>query len=137
MKTFLITIDNNVLFRLVINLSRNKTSSLGGDVLSQDNRDWFDNAIVRALASVDKVLLPITQSRSSSKQDELCFTLQQPENTSIETIADLIERSLTSIVYGQWCKLRGFSSDDDEDYLSELKRVVLGVGVKFKRKNEK
>lgn len=136
MQSFLITFNNNVLFRLVINLSRKKTASLRVDVISQDDRDWFDSTIMAALSSVDKVLMPITLSRSGLKQDELCFMLSQPVNTSLETVADLIEKSLTSVVYRQWCQLHGFSFDD-EDYLSELKRVVLGVGVKFKRKNEK
>lgn len=136
MKYFLITYNNNVLFRLVINLSRNKTAFLKVGVISQDDRDWFDRTIVTALSSVDKVLMPVTLSRSCLKQDELCFTLLQPENTSLETVADLIEKSLTTIVYRQWCRSYG-SSFDDEDSLSELKRVVLGVGVKFKRKNEK
>lgn len=137
MKTFLITFNNNVLFRLVINMSRNKAASFGNvGIITENDREWFDRTVITAVSSVDRVLLPITLSRSSIGQVEVRFTLSQPENISLDILADLMEKALTSIVYRQWCLLHGFSSEE-EDHLAEIKRIVLGIGVKFKRKNEK
>lgn len=137
MKTFLITCNNNTLFRLVINLSReNAASTDSGAIISEYDRHWFDNALLAAVYKVDKVLMPIAQSPGNLKQTEICFTVSQPQNTSLEILADLIEKSLITAVYRQWCGRCGFSCDGEES-LCELKRVVLGVGGKFKRKNEK
>lgn len=136
MKNILTTFDNNVLFMLVINQSRRKSVLFGIDVMSQYDRVWFDNAMVSATFKVDEILLPITRLDSRLTQDEVQFSLSPIGGVQVDRIASLIEAALVALVYKQWCNERCVSYDEEESLLN-LKHVVLGVGVKFNRKNEK
>ncbi|MEG1936957.1 MAG: hypothetical protein RSB93_05815 [Rikenellaceae bacterium] len=135
MKSFLISYNNNTLFMLVINMSRDN-SALSVDVISQYDRHWFDNVILEAQMTIDEILLPIKAGDSSLTQDKMCFHLSPTDGTSVDSLSQAIEHTLVFYAYSKWCLKHGHIVDVDS-YYANIKHLMLGVGCKFKRKNEK